>query len=74
MFNRVFAQVHVAAAQPDQHAVPVDRLQGAFAQVAGAGAQRGHETGPAARTGRTGLLPDGGPGHRHRPGPQVPVA
>jgi len=42
--------------------------------VAGVRAQRGHQAGPAARAGRTGLLPDGGPGHRHRPGPQVAVA
>jgi len=42
--------------------------------VAGVRAQRGHKTRPAARTGRTGLLPDGGQGHRHRPGPEVSVA
>lgn len=68
------AQVHVAAAQPDQHAVAADRLQGAAAAVAGHGAQRGRETGAAERPGRAGLLPDRGPGHRHRPGPQVAVA
>jgi len=42
--------------------------------VASVRAQCGHQAGSAARTGRTGLLPDGGPGHRHRPGPQVPIA
>lgn len=42
--------------------------------MAGVRAQRGHQAGLAARAGRTGLLPDGGPGHRHRPGPQVSVA
>lgn len=41
--------------------------------MAGVRAQRGREAGAAARAGRTGLLPDRGQGHRHRPGPAVAV-
>lgn len=41
--------------------------------MAGFGAQRGRKAGLAARAGRAGLLPDRGPGHRHRSGPAVAV-
>lgn len=41
--------------------------------MAGVGAQRGRQEGPAARARRTRLLPDRGPRHRHRPGPAVAV-
>lgn len=41
--------------------------------MASVGAQRGRKAGVATRAGRTGLLPDRGPGHRNRFGPAVAV-